>query len=152
MSRDYAAGVRSGQTPCPNERSPRHAIRGGWQLSRVNVLLVAIAATFLAEGIAAPYVRYRGQPFYERDIVESLLVAVLAYMWCKAHAASRRIVAPAGSALLAALLPPLGVPLYFFRSMPWRAALAATTKSLGYTALLVVLFWIGLHVPGFFAA
>ena len=57
-------------------------------------------------------------------------LAILLFMWCKSDMAERNIVGPAGATVLVGLLAPIGVPYYFFRALPWRAATVATSVAL----------------------
>ena len=115
-------------------------------MNRANILLAVIAVSFFLGGLVEPFVPHPEQPLNEATVVQNILTAVLSFAWCKAHAASRGIAPPSGSAVLAALLPPVGVPVYFFRSMPWRVASFATLKAVGFFTLLLVLFQTGFYV------
>lgn len=115
-------------------------------MKRSTVLLIVIAASFAIGGLIEPFVPHPGQFMNEASVVHNLLVAILSFAWCRAHAEARGITPPTGSALAAGVFPPLGVPLYFFRSMPWRTALVATLKTVGYIVLLLVLFQAGMYV------
>jgi hypothetical protein len=69
-------------------------------------------------------------------IVYALIFSGLMFGWCKAHAAARGSDPPTGAAIMAAFLAPIGVPLYFLRSMPVGQALWSSAKAL--------LFFVGL--------
>src|SRR5271168_5484383 len=99
--------------------------------------LVAIAVLFAGAGAVFPHLpdasAERGLSF-----LLSIICAPLLFVWCKAHAAARGIEAPSPAPLLVGLLAPVGVPYYFYRSMPWRAASVATFKALCYFVFLVI--------------
>jgi hypothetical protein len=78
----------------------------------------------------------RAQPFGEFDVGKGILVAALLFAWCKADAAERGISPPKGAPVLVALFPPVGVPYYFLRTRPWRAAAVSILKAF-------LFFWAG---------
>jgi hypothetical protein len=122
------------------------------KMTRATILLLVLAATFLIGGILEPFLPHPGQPFNEASAIHSFVIAVLVFAWCKAHAAQRNTAPPSGSVLVAAILPPIGVPLYFFRSMPWRQASIATLKAIGYLFVVAALFQGGYYVGYQFVA
>jgi len=73
-------------------------------------------------------------------IVYALIFAGLVFSWCKAHAAARGSDPPAGAAIMAAFLAPIGVPLYFLRSMPVGQALWSSVKALLFFAVLLAIY------------
>ncbi|MGF6347017.1 hypothetical protein [Variovorax sp. W2I14] len=72
-------------------------------------------------------------------VVYALVFAALVFGWCKAHAAARGNDPPAGAAIMAAFLAPIGVPLYFLRSMPVGQALWSSAKALLFFAGLLAI-------------
>jgi len=120
-------------------------------MTKPHLLLVLIAASFLVGGLVEPFFPHAGQPFNGVSTVQNIIVAILGFAWCKAHASSRRITAPSGSGLFVALFAPIGVPVYFFRSMPWRTVSIATLKAIAYFVVLVALLEAGFYL-GKFAA
>ena len=99
--------------------------------------LVAIAVLFTGAGAVTPHLRdasdERGLSF-----LLSIICAPLLFVWCKAHASARGIEPPSPAPLLVGLIAPIGVPYYFYRSMPWPAASVATIKALCYFVFLVI--------------
>src|SRR5262245_36507451 len=93
--------------------------------------------------MAEPFTASPGKPYSPAAIVHIIVIGVLCYLWCRSHAAARGIVPPAGSAIVAGVLPVVGVPLYFFRSMPGRQALVASLKTLGLLFIMVAVFLAG---------
>jgi hypothetical protein len=107
-------------------------------VKRATLSLIGIGILFAITGAIAPHLRdasdERGLSF-----ILSFPCSVLLFVWCKADAAARGIDPPAASTPLVALLAPVGVPYYFFRSMAWPAAIWATVKSICYfIGILVV--------------
>ena len=74
------------------------------------------------------------------DLVWGLGLAFCAFAWVKADARERNIDAPAGSALLAALIIPVGVPIYLFRALGLRRGLFGSLKALGFMAIAVLTY------------
>ena len=101
------------------------------------LLAVAIAATFPVAGVldaAAPVELLPGLA-----IAHGLLVGALSYAWCRAESLRRHRAPPGRSALLAGVLPLVGVPLYFFRTRPWRQAGRDSAHAAVFVILLVLL-------------
>jgi hypothetical protein len=107
-------------------------------VKRATIPLIAIAILFTGAGAVLPHLRDAGD---ERGLsfLLSIVCAVLLFIWCKAHASARGIDPPAAAALLVGLIAPIGVPYYFFRSMPWSAASWATVKAIVYFLGITVL-------------
>ncbi|WP_299696306.1 hypothetical protein [Hydrocarboniphaga sp.] len=116
------------------------------KMKRSTVVLIVVALTYILGGLVEPFVPNPGQPFNEATLVQNLLSAILGFTWCKLHTSERGIEAPAGSALFVGLFAPLGVPLYFFRSMPWKKAATSTLKAVGFLVLILVLFGVGAEI------
>src|SRR5690606_29000061 len=66
------------------------------------------------------------------DFIMALAFAICAFAWVKADAAARQIEPPAGSALLAALIIPIGIPVYLLRALGFRRGSWATLKAFGF--------------------
>ena len=99
-----------------------------------------MVGSFFVAGLVEPFVAVAGEPLSAGAVVHSFVIAVLCYSWCQADASVRGITLPSGSALIAGLLPPVGVPLYFFRSRPWRTALMASLKALAAVVVMLSVF------------
>jgi len=112
-------------------------------MTRDRILLLAIAASYLLAGFAEPFSDRPNEMFSGFAVIHSFVILVLVFFWCKADAAARQIPLPVGAAFLAALIPPVGVPIYFFRAQPWRNALLLTVYALAFQVFLYLLFWIG---------
>jgi hypothetical protein len=115
-------------------------------MTKENILLLVLGASFFIAGVVEALEPSSSQPMGSIAVVHTVIIAIISFAWCKAHAASRGIIPPSGSALLVGLLPPVGVPVYFFRSMPWKTALLATLKAIGFLALALALSEAGLFV------
>lgn len=85
------------------------------------------------------------------DFVASLSYAFCAFAWVKADAEARAIEAPRGAALLAALMIPVGVPVYLFRALGARRGAWATLKAFGFMAVLLAAYLVVSYAVGFVA-
>ena len=70
-------------------------------------------------------------------LVCGLITIFLIYVWCRSHARGLGIKHKRGLAGFAALLPPVGVPLYLFMSLGVRRGVTAPLKTMAFAALLV---------------
>lgn len=67
-------------------------------------------------GLIEPHTPHANEPLNEVAFVQMIVWAMLVFGWVKAHARMNQISPPTGAPLLAALIPPVGVPYYAFRS------------------------------------
>ena len=93
--------------------------------------LLAIASSFALFGVLETAV----DP--DIAVIHMFLLAVLGFAWCKADVRARQIREPRGSALLVGAVGIIGVPMYFFRSRPARAAWFAMLCFVGFAAICV---------------
>jgi len=112
---------------------------GGRPLTTVNRLLVAMGGISAVVGVVEPHVSHVGSPLSPLVTAYTVVMAILLFTWCKADASARGIVAPVAAPILVALIAIIGVPYYFFRTMPFGRALRATGKALLFFLLLIVL-------------
>jgi|SRR5579862_5720046 len=84
------------------------------------ILVIAMAISFIITGIVEPSFPNPGQMFNETGAIQSILMAILLFAWCKAHAAANKIKIPTGAPILVAIIAPIGIPYYFFRGFGWR--------------------------------
>lgn len=105
-----------------------------WPAPR-RVLAVWLALSFplgTLPRLLAPWPAERDQLV---NAVLGVLTTIFVYAWCRADAAARGTVAPGRSALWAGLFPPLGWPLYLWRTRGLRRSVPALLQGL--------LFWLG---------
>lgn len=121
-------------------------------MARDKLILIAIVATWPLAGFLEPFSPSYGRTYNEVTFVHSVVLAFLLFAWCKAHASSRGVKPPTGAAVLSAVVPPIGLPYYFFRSYAWRRALLSLGKALLIFLLCVVLYAGGMCVGSMFAA
>ena len=116
-------------------------------MTRDKVLLFVIVATWPVAGLIEPFAPSYGVQFQnEVSLVHAVVLAVLLLAWCKAHASVAGITTPTGARLAVALLPPVGLPYYFFRAFPWRPALIKLGKALLAFLVCAILYAGGLYL------
>ena len=101
--------------------------------------LVALALAYAVVGAAAGFLRIA--PKHERvvDLILNVVTVIAIYSWCRADLLRRSPVPTGRWALWAALLSPLVLPIYFFRTRPPVAAVKSLAKAVGgYIALTLV--------------
>ena len=113
---------------------------------RTRLISQLLAGSFFVAGAVEPFALKAGEPMSGAGFVHSIVIAILCFTWCKADAAARGLTS-LGGAVFAALLPPIGLPFYFFRTRPTRQAFLSCAK-----ALLFFLLCVGLFMIGFYAA
>jgi hypothetical protein len=101
--------------------------------------VLALALLFPAVGMIDGFIARRGDQS-PLTLVYAIAVAALLHRWCKADASLRGIEPPFGSAAMVAFLAPIGVPLYFFRTMPFASAAGAKAEAIAFAALVLVAY------------
>ena len=118
-------------------------------MNRPRWILVALALSFFAVGAADAFIpALRGKDYTPLDVAHAFLISALSYAWCRADGVARGVVPPGRSALFAGIFPLLGIPVYFFRSRPWRQALASTLWAAGFLVMGLVLAAAGTLLAG----
>jgi hypothetical protein len=114
-------------------------------MRRTRILLLLLLASFLLAGILEPFLALPGSTHSGGAALHAIVIAVLCYAWCKADAKERGTPGIGGAAL-AGLLPPIGLPIYFFRSRTARNALVSLAISLLLLVASILLFGAGLYI------
>jgi hypothetical protein len=109
-------------------------------MKRPGIFLGLLVLLSIFSGLAEPGTAKEGEFMSVVGLVHAFVGASLLFFWCKAHAASRGIEAPTGSAQLIFLFALVGVPVYFFRTMPWRDAVIANLKALAFSLMCMTLY------------
>jgi hypothetical protein len=117
-------------------------------MKRAHLLVALMGASFLVAGVVEPRLQPSGQ--LAIAVGHTIVIAVLAFAWCNADAAARGIRPPSASALIAGLIPPLGIPLYLFRTLPKVTALLMTLVGIGLFVFFFVLHSAGSYVSSHF--
>ena len=92
---------------------------------RICVVLLFLTAAL--EGLTSAVSAAPSQVF----LASGLVFLTLIYFWCRFDAAARKVSLPAWNQILIIAVAFIGVPVYFFRSMPRREATLATLKAIG---------------------
>jgi len=95
--------------------------------------LLALGILHLLAGFAIGLSPQSGKAIF---LALSLASTVATYIWCRQDRRERSY--PHGSALWAAVLPPVGLPVYHFRTRGLRGGFIAIVKALLYYLLLGV--------------
>jgi hypothetical protein len=74
------------------------------------------------------------------NLIGSLILGLCAFAWVKADARARGIEPPPGSPFLAALIIPIGVPVYLFRALGARRGAWSSLKALGFIFSALVIY------------
>jgi hypothetical protein len=113
-------------------------------------LLVAMAATWLVAGAVEAHLPHGGELLSEIAVPHTVVLAILFFAWCKAHAAARGIVPPTYAPLLVGIIAPIGIPYYFLRGFGWRKGsvlfLLAICTFTGFILLYLVSFMLSARV------
>jgi hypothetical protein len=106
--------------------------------------VLGMAVVWGLTGLIEPHTPNAGQPMNAIGFIQIIVWAILLFGWVKAHARASSVALPAGAAVFAALLPPLGVPYYAFRAFGTRGGAKLTGLALltliGLFVLYTVLF------------
>lgn len=76
----------------------------------------------------------------QASIAWALALGFCAFAWVVADARERKIEPPAGSALIAALIIPVGVPIYLFRALGVRRGFVSSLKAIGFMVIAVAAY------------
>ncbi|MFC0682924.1 hypothetical protein ACFFGH_34280 [Lysobacter korlensis] len=100
-------------------------------MTRDRFILALLVSTWPVAGLVEPLApSYRQQPIHnEVALVHMLVLALLLFAWCKAHASVHGVKPPVASPLLVALFAPVGLAYYFFRAFTWRRALRSMASA-----------------------
>jgi hypothetical protein len=101
--------------------------------------LAILAGAHVVIGAVAPFLTQRPSGDRSLNFVMAIIYAICLFTWSKADAAERSV-KPGGAPILIALASPIGLPYYFFRTMPARQALLAIAKALGLFLLMIALY------------
>ncbi|KIQ31404.1 rard protein [Variovorax paradoxus] len=113
-------------------------------MNRPRWILLVLGLSFLLVGVVDAFLPpVRGKDYTVLDVAHAILISALCYTWCRAEGLARGVIPPGRSALLAGVFPLLGIPVYFFRTRPWRQALLFTLGAAGFLAVGLLLAAVG---------
>jgi len=78
--------------------------------------------------------------------IHSILIAILCYEWCRNHAEENAIEPWAGSKILCALLPPVGIPYYLFSGFGFKNGGVKLFGAILYVAILILILGLLVYV------
>ena len=94
----------------------------------------------VAWAVAGIFNARSAQRFSPAAVVCAVVFAGLIFSWCHVYAQEHGARASVGSSMLAALVPPIGVPAFFFRlQSPLRATLA-TVGAFAFVGFLLFVY------------
>lgn len=114
-------------------------------MSKPNRLLILMVATWATMGLIDAHLTLAPQSISPFALPYGFAIAALIYRWCHAHAAARGIEPPYGLSVIAAFWAPIGIPLYFLRTLPLLAAGIAILKSVVFSVVLLCIYVLSLH-------
>jgi hypothetical protein len=118
-------------------------------LTDAHKLLFVLGSTYIAAGAIAPHLRSLDRSPDSLLLAQAFVVSALLFRWCRVDAQERRV--KHATPLLLALVPPVGLPYYFFRTRPVGKAFGSLGKSLLFylaTAIVYdVCFLLSARVP-----
>jgi hypothetical protein len=107
-------------------------------MRRSRKILLGLAVLWAAHGAIIGRLLHSTDDVAAAQILLGIPTSIALFSWCKSDAAERSIVAPASSALLVGSIGPIGVPIYFLRTMRFWEAMLAIIKATGFYVGIVV--------------
>jgi len=71
---------------------------------------------------------------------QPIIVAILVFAWCGIHAIENEITMAKGYRIFSAVIPVVGVPIYFFRYFGFIKGLMKTLKAFGVLVAAVLIY------------
>ncbi len=121
-------------------------------MQRSDKILVLFVSSFVLAGAVEVHTLLPGQLSNEVSVVHIFVIAVLCFAWCKANVTERSIKEPPGSALLLAIFPPLGLPMYMYRSRNLKDATIGVLKGFGLFIVAATGYAAAWHISAQIAA
>jgi hypothetical protein len=104
--------------------------------NKILILIILIALSFgFIEGIIR-----EPDPRGALFLPYMILMAILAFVWCKRHVKENGISEPTGSSFLCGMITIIGVPLYFFRAFGFKKGIIGSLKGLGFILSVAILY------------
>jgi TPR repeat protein len=109
-------------------------------MEKKNIYLVLILVVFFISTIIDVKIETGDFKYYQSGfgIALAIFIGFLVFAWCIEHAKYYEIELPKGSALLAGLLAPIGVPVYLFRGFGLKEGFFKTAKSVGFLVIISI--------------
>jgi hypothetical protein len=104
--------------------------------------LVWLAVSFVASGIVDVTMSDPSDTFGVSYFPHLVIIMVLSFAWCKYHSLEKGVSVASWNPLVVGLLPPIGVPIYLFRSFGFRIGSKMLAKFVAYVLLVCLLYLI----------
>lgn len=98
-------------------------------------ILVGFFASFVLAGVVGGLAPVGAEWPTAFIMSHMLLITILLFAWCGAHARESLVTPPPGGKSLVALIPPLGVPYYFLVRFGLKQGMVKTGKGILFYAL-----------------
>lgn len=95
-------------------------------------ILVVLGCAHMAAGLVLPFLPEAGHADVLLNGGLSCATIAAIYMWCRQESLERGTLPPGRSAVWAALLSPVFMPVYFFRTRAMGPAFKLSAKAYGY--------------------
>lgn len=117
-------------------------------MGKSNRYLFWLALSFFIAGLIEGWLTYAPNVADIFTLLHMVISALLILAWCKTHSAENEL-HPSGAFLLfVALIPPVGVPTYFFKFFEFRSGAKKVLKSLGFSVVLIAAYSLGYALIG----
>jgi hypothetical protein len=111
------------------------------KMKQLNIYLILIAISFLTSGILeAVYANL------DLSFPHVILIAILVFVWCKEHALENNLNSSSGYRLFSAVIPIVGLPVYFFKFFGFKQGGIKTVKTILFSILVVCLYILPFYI------
>ncbi|QFT55386.1 hypothetical protein [Microbulbifer sp. THAF38] len=107
-------------------------------------IIFGLLLTFIAFGVLEAFFPGESNGL---GLFHGLVILSFLFWWIGVHASENGIIAPKGSKILTLLVPPLGLPYYFYKGYGFKKG-----SILVAVALLLFVLALGMYILGFGAA
>jgi hypothetical protein len=90
-------------------------------MRRDRLLVLLVIATWVITGAINPHLSRSAQQ--ATVLPQAVLLAILFFAWCKAHAEANAVKPPVAAPMLVGIFAPAGIPYYAFRAYGFRRGL-----------------------------
>lgn len=102
--------------------------------------LIWLAISFLVAGVVEGYLTNAGGTFGPVYLLHAVVISVLTFAWNRNHAIENNVASALRYPAFAALLPPLGIPLYFFRFFGLKQGVLKVLKAAIFFVFLGIIY------------
>lgn len=103
-------------------------------------VLVVLFLSFAVSGVLETLAVSAEKDPQSIAFVHTFVIAILVFTWCGIHAKENSLGYPGGYRLLAALIPIIGLPVYFYRFFGFKHGTIKLLKLIAVTALYVAAY------------